>query len=34
MGTVDIIMVVFLALVTIGGAAGFFIYNNKQEEDE
>jgi len=31
MGTVDIIMVVFLALVLIGGLVGFFIYNNKEE---
>ncbi len=31
MGTVDIIMVIFLALVLIGGMAGFFIYNNKKD---
>ena len=29
MGTVDIIMLVFLAFVVVGGMAGFFIYNNK-----
>ena len=32
MGTVDIIMVVFLAVVLVGGMAGFFIYNNKKED--
>ncbi len=31
MGTVDIIMVVFLGIVLVGGIAGFFIYNNKEE---
>ena len=31
MGTLDIIMVVFLTIVLIGGMAGFFIYNNKEE---
>ncbi len=31
MGTVDIIMVVFLGIVLVGGMAGFFIYNNKEE---
>jgi len=31
MGTLDVIMVVFLALVLIGGMAGFFIYNNKED---
>jgi len=29
MGTVDIVMLVFLGLVLVGGMAGFFIYNNK-----
>ena len=29
MGTVDIVMLVFLALVLVGGMAGFFIFNNK-----
>lgn len=32
MGTLDIIMVVFLAVVLIGGMAGFFIYNNKKDD--
>jgi uncharacterized protein YxeA len=32
MGTLDIIMVVFLAVVLIVGMAGFFIYNNKKED--
>lgn len=32
MGTLDIIMVVFLAVVLVGGMAGFFIYNNKKED--
>jgi len=32
MGTLDIVMLVFLTLVLIGGLAGFFIYNNKKEE--
>ena len=31
MDTVDIIMVVFLALVLVGGMAGFFIYNKKED---
>ena len=31
MGTVDIIMVVFLGIVLVGGLVGFFIYNNKEE---
>lgn len=31
MGTLDIIMLIFLAIVLIGGMAGFFIYNNKEE---
>ena len=29
MGTGDIIMVVFLAIVLVGGLAGFFIFNKK-----
>ena len=33
MGTIDLIMVGFLTLVLIGGMAGFFIYNNKEEND-
>lgn len=32
MGTLDILMLVFLAVVLIGGMAGFFIYNNKKED--
>lgn len=32
MATLDIIMVIFLAVVLIGGMAGFFIYNNKKED--
>jgi len=32
MGTLDIIMVVFLTLVLVGGIAGFIIYNLKDEE--
>jgi cbb3-type cytochrome oxidase subunit 3 len=31
MGTLDMLMVVFLTIVLIGGMAGFFIYNNKEE---
>lgn len=31
MGTLDIIMVVFLAVVLIGGMVGFFIYNFKED---
>lgn len=31
MGTIDIIMVVFLGLVLVGGMAGFFVYNMKDE---
>jgi LPXTG-motif cell wall-anchored protein len=31
MGTVDIVMVVFIGLVLIGGMAGFFIANNKKD---
>lgn len=32
MGTLEIIMLVFLAIVVIGGMVGFFIYNFKKEE--
>ena len=31
MGTLDIVMLVFITLVLIGGMAGLFIYNNKEE---
>ncbi len=31
MGTLDIIMLVFITIVLIGGMAGLFIYNNKEE---
>jgi len=31
MGTLDIVMVVFLTIVLFGGMAAFFIYNNKEE---
>jgi len=31
MGTIDIVMVVFLGLVLVGGMAGFFYYNSKEE---
>jgi len=31
MGILDMLMVVFLTIVLIGGMAGFFIYNNKEE---
>lgn len=31
MGTVDIIMVVFIGLVLVGSMVGFFIANNKEE---
>ena len=31
MGTLDIAMFVFLTVVLIGGMAGFFIYNNKED---
>ena len=31
MGTLDVAMLVFLTVVLIGGMAGFFIYNNKEE---
>jgi hypothetical protein len=33
MGTLDLIMVVFLTLVLFGGLAGFFIYNAKDESN-
>lgn len=32
MGTLDVIMIIFLAVVLVGGMAGFFIYNNKEED--
>jgi len=32
MGTLDVVMFIFLALVLVGGMIGFFIYNNKEEE--
>ena len=32
MGTLDLIMVVFITLVLIGGMAGLFFYNNKKED--
>jgi hypothetical protein len=31
MGTLDIIMVIFLTIVMIVGMVGFFVYNNKEE---
>jgi hypothetical protein len=31
MGTVDIVLLVFLGIVLVGGMVGFFIYNNKEE---
>ncbi|MGK0255798.1 MAG: LPXTG-motif cell wall-anchored protein [Arcobacteraceae bacterium] len=31
MATLDIVMFVFLGLVLVGGLAGFFIYNNREE---
>lgn len=33
MGTLDVIMLVFLTVVLIGGMVGFFIYNSKEEKD-
>ena len=33
MGTLDLVMVVFLTVVLIGGLAGFFIYNAKEENN-
>lgn len=32
--TLDIILVLFLAVVLVVGMAGFFIYNSKKEDDE
>ncbi len=32
MGTLDLIMVVFLGVVLIGGMVGFLIYNFKKED--
>ncbi len=32
MGTLDVVMFIFLALVLVGGMIGFFVYNNKEEE--
>jgi len=31
MGTLDIVMLVFITIVLIGGMAGLFIYNNKED---
>jgi len=31
MGTLDIVMVVFITIVFIVGMGGFFIYNNKKD---
>jgi len=31
MGTLDIVMLVFITIVLVGGMAGLFIYNNKEE---
>jgi len=31
MSILDIVMLVFLSIVLIGGVVGFFIYNNKEE---
>jgi len=31
MGTLDIIMVLFITVVLIGGMAGLFIYNKKED---
>jgi len=31
MGTVDVVMVVFIGLVLVGGMAAFFIANNKED---
>ena len=33
MGTLDLIMVVFLTIVLFGGMAGFLIYNFKDESN-
>jgi len=32
MGTLDVIMFIFLAVVLVGGVAGFIIFNNKEED--
>jgi len=32
MGTLDIIMVIFLTIVLIGGMVSLFIYNSKKED--
>jgi hypothetical protein len=32
MATLDIVMLIFLTVVLIGGLGGFFIYNNKKED--
>lgn len=34
MGTLDVIMLVFLTVVLIGGMVGFFIYNSKEEDKD
>jgi len=31
MGTLDIVMLVFITIVLIGGMSGLFIYNNKED---
>lgn len=31
MGTLDIVLLVFITVVLVGGMAGLFIYNNKEE---
>jgi len=31
MGTLDIVLLIFITVVLIGGMAGLFIYNNKEE---
>jgi len=31
MGTLDIALLIFITVVLIGGMAGLFIYNNKEE---
>jgi hypothetical protein len=32
MGTLDVALLIFLAVVSVGGVAGFIIYNYKKEE--
>ena len=32
MGTLDVALLIFLAIVLIGGMAGFLIYNSKEED--